>query len=110
MKRMMTAFTALAAAAMFTTGFATAAQASESAAAAVCSAVADENRAVWAEPAATGATVGSVVAGRTYDADCALVPGGTYTACGATSSQWAHVNYSGDSWGYLPSACLTWAS
>lgn len=57
-----------------------------------------------------GGDVGSVIAGRTYDADCALVPGQSYTACGATTSLWAYVNYSGDKWGYVPSACLTWAS
>jgi hypothetical protein len=127
----MMALTAFAAAAAFTTGSAGTAQAGSSAeafkwentatqasgsvqspdslAAAVCSAVADENRAVWAQPA-TGPTVGDVIAGRTYDADCALVPGATYTACGATTDQWAYINYAGDDWGYLPSTCLTWAS
>jgi hypothetical protein len=109
-KRMMTALAALAAAAALTAGFAGAAQASDAEAAAVCAAVADENRTVWAGPSASGSGVGSVVAGRTYDADCALVPGGTYTACGGTTSEWARVNYAGDSWGYLPSTCVTWAS
>jgi class 3 adenylate cyclase len=105
-KRIMTAF---AAAAFLTTGVAASAQAAEPGAAAICSAVAEEHREVWAQPA-VGASVGGVVAGRTYDADCALVPGGTYTVCGETTSQWARVNYSGDAWGYVPSSCLTWAS
>jgi hypothetical protein len=132
----MMALTAFAAAAAFTTGFAGTAQAgspaapasgweatatrasgAESAAVqspgplatAVCTAVADENRAVWAQPA-TGPTVGGVIAGRTYNAECALVPGATYTACGATTDHWAYINYAGDNWGYLPSTCLTWAS
>lgn len=120
MKRTLMALTAFAAAAAFTTGFATNAQAAPEAAqtlspaaasraSAICSAVADEHRAVWAQPA-TGATVGDVVAGRTYNAECALVPGATYTACGATTDQWAYINYAGDDWGYLPSTCLTWAS
>lgn len=117
MKRTLMALTAFAAAAAFTTGFTGTAQASGPNAgpgesmetAAVCSAVAEENRAVWAQPA-TGPTVGGVIAGRTYNADCALVPGGTYTACGATTDQWAYINYAGDDWGYLPSTCLTWAS
>lgn len=109
MKRMMTALAALAAAAALTTGFGAAAQAEDAEAAAVCSAVAKEHRTVWAEPA-VGDAVGSVVAGRTYAADCALVPGGSYTACGGTTDQWAHVEYADDSWGYLPSTCLSWAS
>lgn len=107
-KRLMTAAAALAAAAAFTAGFATSANASE--AAAVCQAVAEENRAVWAEPGTAGGTVGAVTAGSTYDADCALVPGASYTACGGTTDQWARVNYAGDDWGYLPSTCVTWAS
>ncbi|MCD0442541.1 hypothetical protein LO763_02745 [Glycomyces sp. A-F 0318] len=109
MKRIMTALAALAAAAALTTGFAAAAQADDAEAAAVCSAVAKEHRSVWAGPA-VGDAVGSVAAGQAYDADCALVPGESYTACGATGDQWARVNYAGDSWGYLPGACLTWAS
>lgn len=109
MKRILTALAAVAAAAAFTTGFTATAQAEDADAAAVCSTVAKEHRTVWAQPA-VGASVGSVVAGRTYDADCALVPGGTYTACGATTDQWAYVNYYGDSWGYVPSTCVTWAS
>jgi hypothetical protein len=109
-KRMMMALMACAAATAFTAGTATAAQAAKPAATAICSAVADENRAVWAEPGTSGGTVGSVVAGRTYDADCAVVPGGSYTACGGTTSEWAHVNYASDEWGYVPSTCVTWAS
>ncbi|MFG3341655.1 hypothetical protein [Glycomyces sp. NPDC048151] len=110
MKRMMMGFVGLAAAAAFTAGTASSVQAAEPAATAICSAVADENRAVWAGPGTSGGTVGSVVANRTYDADCALVPGQSYTACGATTSQWAYVNYAGDEWGYVPSSCVTWAS
>lgn len=107
---MMMALMAFGAATAFTAGFAGTAQAAGSEAAAVCSAVADEHRSVWAQPGTAGGEVGSVIAGRTYDADCALVPGQSYTACGATTSQWAFVNYSGDDWGYVPSSCLTWAS
>lgn len=107
---MMMALMAFMAATAFTAGFAGAAQAAGPEAAAVCSTVAEEHRAVWAEPGTSGGDVGSVIAGRTYDADCALVPGQSYTACGATTSLWAYVNYSGDEWGYVPSACLTWAS
>lgn len=107
---MMMALMAFAAATAFTAGTAVAAQAAESEAAAICAAVAEENRAVWAEPGTSGGDVGSVIAGRTYDADCALVPGQSYTACGATTSLWAYVNYSGDDWGYVPSTCVTWAS
>ncbi len=80
------------------------------AAAAACSAVAEENRSVWAAPGTGEGTVGAVVAGRTYTADCSLVEGESYTACGSTTSLWAHVNYAGDEWGYLPSTCLAWAS
>lgn len=109
MKRMTMTFAALAAAAAFTAGFASPAQADTEAAAA-CSAVATENRSVWAAPGTSEGTVGGVVAGRTYDADCSLTPGEAYTACGQTSDQWARVNYAGDAWGYLPSACLSWAS
>jgi hypothetical protein len=36
--------------------------------------------------------------------------GQSYTACGDTTEQWAYVNYAGDEWGYVPSACVTWAS
>ncbi|MBO3735183.1 hypothetical protein [Glycomyces niveus] len=110
MKRMMMALMACAAATALTAGTAVAAQAAAPEAAAICAAVADEHRAVWAQPGTSGGTVGSVVAGRIYDADCALVPGQSYTACGATTSQWAYVNYAGDDWGYVPSACVTWAS
>jgi hypothetical protein len=108
-KRMMMALMAFVAATAFTAGFAGAAQAAPEAAA-VCAAVADENRAVWAGPGTAGGTVGSVVAGRSYDADCALVPGESSTACGGTTSDWAYVNYAGDDWGYVPSTCVTWAS
>ncbi|MEU6857870.1 hypothetical protein AB0B28_03190 [Glycomyces sp. NPDC046736] len=108
MKRMTMTFAALAAAAAFTAGFASPAQADTEAAA--CSAVATENRSVWAAPGTGEGTVGGVVAGRTYSADCSLTPGEAYTACGQTSDQWARVNFSGDAWGYLPSACLSWAS
>lgn len=109
-KRMMMALLACAAATAFTAGTAAAAQAADAEATAICAAVAEENRAVWAQPGTSGGAVGSVTAGRTYDADCALVPGQSYTACGATTSQWAYVNYAGDAWGYVPSACVTWAS
>lgn len=107
---MMMALLACAAATAFTAGTAAAAQAADAEATAICAAVADENRAVWTQPGTSGGAVGSVIAGRTYDADCALVPGQSYTACGATTSQWAYVNYAGDAWGYVPSACVTWAS
>ncbi|MEU5871642.1 hypothetical protein AB0A73_08780 [Glycomyces sp. NPDC047369] len=110
MKRLTTAVAALAAAAAFTTGFAGAAQAADLGAAAVCSAVAVEHRSVWAGPGTATGEVGSVTAGSTYDADCALVPGASYTACGGTTDQWARVNYAGDDWGYLPSTCVVWAS
>jgi hypothetical protein len=104
-KRILTAF---AAAAMLSTGIAATAHAADPGAA-LCSTVAEEHREVWAQPA-VGASVGSVIAGRTYYAYCTLVPGGTYTACGETTSHWARVNYSGDAWGFVPSSCLTWAS
>ncbi|GAA2141245.1 hypothetical protein GALLR39Z86_04720 [Glycomyces algeriensis] len=104
------ALLACAAATAFTAGTAATAQAADVEAAAVCAAVADENRAVWAQPGTSGGSVGFVIAGRTYDADCALASGQSYTACGDTTSQWAYVNYAGDEWGYVPSACVTWAS
>lgn len=75
-----------------------------------CVAVADEHRSVWAEPGTSDGAVGSVVAGRSYTAGCGLVEGDSYTACGSTTSLWAYVNYSGESWGYVPSSCVSWAS
>ncbi len=77
---------------------------------AACSAVAEENRSVWASPGTADGTVGAVVAGRTYTAECSLVEGESYTACGSTTDLWAYVNYAGDEWGYLPNSCLSWAS
>ncbi|GAB3224384.1 hypothetical protein GCM10027447_12940 [Glycomyces halotolerans] len=115
MKRILMALMALAAAAAFSTTFAASAGAAPATggtaeAAATCTAVAEENRAVWAEPGLSGGTVGSVVAGRAYTAACGLVEGESYYACGSATSLWAYVNYSGDRWGYLPSTCLSWAS
>jgi hypothetical protein len=108
-KRMTMTFAALAAAAAFTAGFASPALAEDDTAAA-CTAVATENRSVWSKPDTASGAIGGVTAGRTYDADCALIPGESYTACGATSDQWARVNYADDAWGYLPSTCLSWVS
>ncbi|THV39688.1 hypothetical protein [Glycomyces buryatensis] len=122
MKRILLGLMATGAAAVLSVGVASSASAAESTtgydgspwpsveAAQTCDAVADENRSVWAEPGTAAGTVGSVIAGRTYTASCGLVEGETYSACGATTSQWAYVNYSGDRWGYVPSACVSWAS
>lgn len=111
MKRIMMGLTALGAGLVLSATFAASASAAPDAeAAADCTAVADENRAVWAGPGTAEGTVGGVVAGRTYTADCALTEGETYTACGATDDLWAYVNHAGEEWGYLPSACLSWAS
>ncbi|HLU29611.1 MAG TPA: hypothetical protein VKZ65_14365 [Glycomyces sp.] len=107
----MTGLTALGAGVALSAAFAASASAApETDAAAACSAVAVENRAVWAAPGTGEGTVGAVTASRTYTADCSLTEGESYTACGSTGDLWAHVNHAGEEWGYLPSACLNWAS
>jgi hypothetical protein len=110
-KRIMMGLTAFGAGVALSTAFAASASAAtETEAAAECSAVAVENRSVWAAPGTGEGTVGGVIAGRTYTADCSLTEGESYTACGSTGDLWALVNHAGEEWGYLPSACLDWAS
>jgi hypothetical protein len=110
-KRFLMALTALGTGLALSATFAASASAApEAEEAAACSAVAEENRSVWASPGTTGGTVGAVVAGQTYTADCTPVQGESYTACGASGDLWAYVNYSGDEWGYLPNSCVSWAS
>lgn len=111
MKRFLMALAALGAGLALSATFATSASAApDSGTAAACSAVADENRSVWAGPGTSEGTVGSVAAGQTYTAECSTVEGETYTACGSTTNLWAYVNHSGDEWGYVPNSCLSWAS
>ncbi|WP_157930854.1 hypothetical protein [Glycomyces xiaoerkulensis] len=83
---------------------------STTAATQTCTAVAIEHRAVWAEPGTASGTAGAVVAGDSYTAECGLVKGESYFACGSSTDLWAYVNHSGSRWGYVPSTCLSWAS
>lgn len=45
--------------------------------------------------------------GEYMDSDCTWVQGGSYTACGGTSSEWIRVHYYLFAFGYVARRCVT---
>ncbi|MGH3656651.1 MAG: hypothetical protein ACRDUA_08320 [Micromonosporaceae bacterium] len=58
-------------------------------------------------PRTSASRIGILYAPRHADALCDAVSGGTYTACGGTSSWWVPVNWNGAR-GYVAWRCVHW--
>ncbi|WP_156892994.1 hypothetical protein [Actinokineospora enzanensis] len=71
-----------------------------------CSVVAKQTVIVRASANAGSTAKGQLNTGESSSASCSATSGGSYTACGGTSTWWIHVSARGG--GYVAQRCVNW--